>query len=248
MSSHRASDRMLVTVATALFAGSAAVTIIWCRSMMAMPQMLMPGGWKMTMTWMLMPGQTWLSAAASFLGMWIVMMVAMMLPSLLPMLSRYRDALAAAGERRVDAFTALAGAGYFFVWSAVGLAIYPIGVALAETAMRQPAFSRLVPIATAVIVVIAIALQFSAWKAERLACCREASARVLPRGAGMAWQHGIRLGYACLRCCANLMSILLVLGVMDLPVMAVVTAAIALERLAPAAGRTARALSHQPSR
>lgn len=32
------------------------------------------------MTWMQMPGQTWLGAAASFLGMWIMMMVAMMLP------------------------------------------------------------------------------------------------------------------------------------------------------------------------
>ena len=33
-------------------------------------------------------GQTWLGAAASFLGMWIVMMAAMMLPSLVPMLWR----------------------------------------------------------------------------------------------------------------------------------------------------------------
>jgi predicted metal-binding membrane protein len=34
------------------------------------------------MAWMRMPGQTWPGAAASFLGMWVVMMVAMMLPSL----------------------------------------------------------------------------------------------------------------------------------------------------------------------
>ena len=33
-----------------------------------------------------MSGHTWLGAAASFLGMWVVMMVAMMLPSLVPML------------------------------------------------------------------------------------------------------------------------------------------------------------------
>ena len=42
----------------------------------------MPGGWTMSMTWMRMPGQTWPGVAASFLGMWVVMMVAMMLPSL----------------------------------------------------------------------------------------------------------------------------------------------------------------------
>ena len=40
------------------------------------------------MAWMRMPGQMWPSAAASFLGMWVVMMVAMMLPSLGPMLHR----------------------------------------------------------------------------------------------------------------------------------------------------------------
>jgi len=51
-----------------------------------MGEMPMPGGWTMSMAWMRMPGQTWPGAAASFLGMWIVMMVAMMLPSLVPML------------------------------------------------------------------------------------------------------------------------------------------------------------------
>jgi hypothetical protein len=37
-------------------------------------EMLMPGGWTMSMAWMRMPGQTWPGAAASFLAMWIVMM------------------------------------------------------------------------------------------------------------------------------------------------------------------------------
>jgi predicted metal-binding membrane protein len=40
----------------------------------------------MSMAWMRMSGQTWPVAAASFFGMWSVMMVAMMLPSLVPML------------------------------------------------------------------------------------------------------------------------------------------------------------------
>jgi hypothetical protein len=48
-----------------------------------------------------MPGQTWPGAAASFLGMWVVMMVAMMLPSLVPMLWRYRQALGRTGETRL---------------------------------------------------------------------------------------------------------------------------------------------------
>ena len=70
-----------------IFAASAAATIAWSVSMSAMGGMPMPGGWTMSMTWMKMPGQTWPCAIASFLGMWLVMMVAMMLPSLAPMLS-----------------------------------------------------------------------------------------------------------------------------------------------------------------
>ena len=50
------------------------------------------------------------------------------------------------------------------------------------------------------------------------------------------------MGLQCSRCCANLMVILLVLGVMDLKPMAIVTVAISLERLAPAGERVARAI------
>ena len=57
-----------------------------------------------------------------------------------------------------------------------------------------------------------------------------------------AWRHGFCLGLHCARCCANLMAILLVVGVMDLGAMAAVTAAITLERLAPAADRVARSI------
>ena len=59
-------------------------------------------------------------------------------------------------------------------------------------------------------------------------------------GPTAAWQHGLRLGLQCTACCANLMAIPLVVGVMDLRAMAVATAAITLERLAPAGQRVAR--------
>src|SRR4029434_5949041 len=84
--SERASQQAFFGVSALLFAASAAVTIVWCGSMSSMGGMPMSGGWTMSMAWMRMPGQTWSGAAASFLGMWIVMMVAMMLPSLVPML------------------------------------------------------------------------------------------------------------------------------------------------------------------
>jgi predicted metal-binding membrane protein len=71
----------------------------------------------MSMAWMRMPGQTWPGAAAAFLGMWIVMTVAMMLPALQAMLSVYRRSLRGLDEARRNGLTALAGSGYFFVWT-----------------------------------------------------------------------------------------------------------------------------------
>src|SRR6266478_9059258 len=131
MASERASRQAFYGAAVLLFAASAALTIAWCESMSAIGEMPMPGGWTMSMAWMLMPGQTWPGAAASFLGMWVVMMVAMMLPSLVPMLRRYREAFGGAGETRLGLLTVLVGLGYFFVWTAFGLAAFPLGVGLA---------------------------------------------------------------------------------------------------------------------
>jgi predicted metal-binding membrane protein len=176
--------------------------------------------------------------------MWVVMMVAMMLPSLVPMLLRYRQAVGWTGETRLGGLTMLVGVVYFLVWTVFGMAAFPLGVALAEVAMQQPAVARAVPIAVGVIVLIAGAVQLTAWKARQLACCREApgQGRTLPADAGTAWRHGLRLGLHCSCCCAPLMAILLVVEVIDLRLMAVVTAAITVERLAPAGERVARAL------
>ena len=243
-SAERAFRQAFFGVSALLFAASAAVTIAWCTSMPAMGGMPMPGGWTMSMAWMRMPGQTWPGAAASFLGMWIVMMVAMMLPSLVPMLWRYRQAVGRTAGTRLGLLTVLVGTGYFFVWTVLGMAVFPLGVALAAVEMRQPALARAVPVAAGVVVLIAGALQLTAWKARHLACCRETPGRdcTLSAGAGTAWRHGLRLGLQCSHCCGNLMVILLVFGVMDLRAMAVVTAAITAERLAPAGEGVARAL------
>ena len=248
--SGRTSERIFFGVSALLFVASAAVTIVWGASMSAMSEMPMPGGWTMSMAWMRMPGQTWAGVAASFLGMWVVMMVAMMLPSLAPMLWRYRQAVGPTGQAvgrtgksRLGRLTALVGVGYFFVWTVFGMAVFPLGVALAAVEMQWPTLARAVPIAVGVVVVIAGSIQFTAWKAHHLACCREAPARGrrLPADAGTAWRHGLRLGLHCSYCCAGLTAILLVIGVMDLRAMAVVTAAITVERLAPAGERVARA-------
>src|SRR5689334_7601094 len=143
----RAPERAFLLVSALLFVASAAGTIAGCASMSSMAGMPMPGGWTMSMAWMRMPGQTWLGAATSFLGMWVVMMVAMMLPSLMPMLWRYRQAVGRTGETRLDRLTALVGVGYFSMWTVLGMAAFALGVALASIEMKLPALARAVPVA-----------------------------------------------------------------------------------------------------
>ena len=244
MTFERTSPQVFFGTSALLFVASAALTTVWCDSMSALGEMTMPGGWTMSMAWMPMPGQSWWGAAASFVGMWIVMMVAMMLPSLVPTLWRYRGAVGRAGEMRLNWLTALVGIGYFFVWAVCGVAVFPMGAALVEIEMQQPALARVVPIAVGAVVVIAGALQFSAWKARHLASCREAPGRggILSAGAGAAWRHGLRLGLHCTYGCAGITAILLVIGVMDLRVMVLVTTAITAERIAANGERVARAI------
>ena len=239
----RASHRAFLCISALIFAVSAALTILWCASMSSMGEMSMPGGWTMSMAWMRMPGQSWPGAAASFFGMWEVMMVAMMLPSLVPMLWRYRNALDAAGSR-IDGLVALAGAGYFVVWTAIGVAAYPLGIALTSLTMRSPELARAVPFVVGVIVLAAGVIQFTSWKAHHLACCREVPVRdsASPANGRNAWRYGLRLGVHCALCSAGLTAILFVAGIMDLRAMAVVTAAITVERLAPDGARAARAI------
>src|SRR5439155_10545019 len=135
------------------------------------------------MSTMPMPGQSWLGAAASFLAMWVVMMVAMMLPSLAPTLWRYRQA-------GLGLMTWLVGVGYFVVWTVFGIAAFPLAIAL----------ERAVPIAVGAVVLLAGFFQLTAWKAHHLACCRDAGRGAVSADAVTAWQHGLRLGLHCAAC------------------------------------------------
>jgi predicted metal-binding membrane protein len=237
----RGSERIFFGVSALLFVVSGTLTIFFCSAMGGMP---MPGGWTMSMVWMRMPGQTWIGATASFLGMWIVMMVAMMLPSLVPTLLRYRHAVRRTSQTRLGQPTMLFSAGYFLVWTTFGMIVFPLGVALATLEMQQPVLADAVPLMVGAVVVVAGALQFTTWKRHHLACCRGKFARgtTIFGDASTAWRHGLNLGLHCAKCCSSLMIILMVIDIMDLRVMALVTAAITVERLLPNGERVARAL------
>ncbi len=172
------------------------------------------------------------------------MMAAMMLPSIAPVLWRYKRAVGRAGNVRPAWLTAHVAAGYLLVWTVAGLGVFVATAGIAAICMRLPWTTAAAPFAIAALVVIAGAMQFTRWKDRHLACWRKAPAcsGMLSADAGTAWRCGLRLGAECGCCCGNLMAILVAVGMMDLPAMALVTAAITVERLAPAGEHVARAI------
>lgn len=224
-----------------LFALAVGTTWSDVVAMASMPAMPMPGGWRMSMQWMRMPGQSWHAAALAFLGMWMPMMTAMMLPVLAPSLRRYRRSLGDAGVLRREGLTAAVAAGYLCVWGALGLAVFPFGALLAQLAMQHSSLARAAPLALGGLVVIAGALQFTAWKMRHLACwCALSNAGTTAEDFRTASRHGLRLGLHCVHCCAGPTAVLFAVGSMNPRAMVAATAVIAIERLATDERRAAK--------
>lgn len=195
----------------------------------------MPGGWTMSMVWMNMPDQSWGAATSVFLGMWVVMMLAMMLPSLVPTLLGYRRSFQGLGRGRLAWLTAAASAGYFLVWAVLGMVAYALGVTLVAAEMKWLPLARHVPHATAVALLLAGSFQLTAWKAGRLAKCRNVQTcnSSLASKAQNAFRHGLVWGVDCVFCCLGFMTVLLLTGVMNLITMIALSVGITAERLMP---------------
>ena len=193
------------------------------------------------MTGMSMPLQEWYLGLPGYLRMWMTMMVPMMLPSLVPMVSRYRRSVPADGLRR-HGLVALVGVGYFVIWACLGVVVYG-----AESGFKGIELGRDVPVgwlpgAAGLVLLAAGAAQLSGWKARQLAFCRGEpgdDCQLVGTLPG-AFRHGLGLGLGCSRACGPLMLALLATGMMEPLPMAAATLAITAERLAPAPLRVAR--------
>ena len=199
---------------------------------MAMP---MPGGWSMSMAWMAMPGQSWVGRAAMFLSMWETMMVAMMLPSVMPVVLLHGTLMKSRrqrGDKMVAPELFLLG-GYFGVWLVFGAIAYAAGSTLSTSAMRYERVSRMIPVAAGIALMFAGWYQVTGWKQLCLSHCRSPigffSHHPL-RKTRDSLTLGIHHGAYCAACCWALMLIQLALGIMSLPLMVGVALVIFLEK------------------
>jgi len=184
----------------------------------------------------------WSASAAMFLLMWLAMMVAMMLPSALPMLLHLRRSSVGTENRNFEARALFAAAGYFFVWTLIGVVVYGLGVAFAIATMRMDWLSRLTPALSGSALVIAGIIQFTPWKLSALRRCRapDCGTTFACSTLNGSWRYGLKQGVACGLCCAAPMLALLVLGAMNLTLMAVIAGVITVEKLLPHPEDTAR--------
>jgi predicted metal-binding membrane protein len=233
-------ERAFLAASTLLFVASAIGTIHMCKSKSGMPML---GSWTMSIVGTRLAGQTRLAAATSFIWMWVVMMLAMMLPSLVPILLGFRRSLRERGETHVGILTWITAAGYFLTWSIFGVVVYPLAVGLSFAEMQWPTILRYVPLATGVVLLFAGGIQLTTWKTRRLGRCRDTPiCGSVSCPAITAWRYGIRLGSDCSLCCIGFMTAMLVYDTMSLPAMFFVTAAITVERLAQNPERVARVI------
>jgi predicted metal-binding membrane protein len=192
----------------------------------------------LTMTWLPVCGQKSTRAAASFIGMWMVMMIAMMLPSLAPTLWRYYEAISRRGAKWAAWRTLRVCIGYYFIWAILGAVVLAASFVLTSLALRFATLPRVFPFAATIVVLAAGLAQLSAWKARHLACCR---ACAFCTDSGAPLRIGARLGMHCVSSCTGLVAVLLVTGMMDWRAVTLITAATTAERVTSNGERIARA-------
>lgn len=181
-----------------------------------------------------MDGGPWteLGTAAWFLGVWVVMMAAMMFPSVAPTVALYSKLR----HTRALGAPLLFTAGYLLVWSAVGLVAYTLGRIGAQLFGDVLAWDRAGRGVAGATLLVAAAYELTPLKDVCLGKCRSPLGFLLgswKEGLSGATQMGARHGAWCVGCCWALMASLLALGLMSVVWMALVAGLIAFEKLIP---------------
>ena len=185
-----------------------------------------------------MDGRFSVGSFGFFIGLWVVMMAAMMFPSVWPTLSLYGMIMrnrATTGARAGVASTAFV-AGYLASWTAYGLLAFGALEIASHVGLGGLSDTELARYVVAPAALAAALYQLAPLKQACLRHCRGPFSFLLAH-----WRDGLRgavrmgatHGGYCVGCCWMLMLVLLAVGLMSITWMAVVSIAIAVEKLTP---------------
>jgi predicted metal-binding membrane protein len=167
--------------------------------------------------------------AGLFLVTWLVMMVAMMFPSVAPMTLAFASFTRSRGEGYAP--TAVFVLGYLAVWAAAGLMPLAVLQAVNQTWTTPPSW---LPRAGGAVIIVAGIYQFTPLKDLCLRACRSPLGLVMTHDFGGGLPAAVRAGAShglyCLGCCWALMAVLAVIGLMNIAWMAVIAAVFFIEK------------------
>jgi predicted metal-binding membrane protein len=178
-------------------------------------------------------------ALGFFLGVWVVMMAAMMFPSIAPMVVmhvRIQEGRRERGRPVAVGATALFVAGYLIIWAAAGLAGYGLFQLGKELTGDVFAWDNAGPYLAGGVILMAAVYQLTPLKDVCLRHCRSPFMFLMTHwrpGRVGALRMGLAHGGWCVGCCWALMAALFALGVMSIGWMAFIAALIATEKLLP---------------
>jgi predicted metal-binding membrane protein len=190
------------------------------------------------------PG-TDLGSLGWYLGIWVTMMAAMMLPSAAPMVLFFSK-ISEQSSRRPALATALFVTGYLIAWAAYGLVAFAIFRLVRTVDPPFLAWDRAGAEITGAAIVLAGIYQLTPFKRACLRTCRTPLGFVMHHwqpGAAGAVRMGIVHGAWCIGCCWALMVLLFAVGVMSITWMVVVTAIVFGEKVLPIGEPLARAVA-----
>ncbi|MFB6616518.1 DUF2182 domain-containing protein [Streptomyces sp. NPDC085524] len=172
-------------------------------------------------------------ALLPFLVLWVVMMAAMMLPSVAPVALTWAGAIRRTSSGPVRAVrTAGFLVGYLLAWTAFGLVAYGLLTLTDRLLADHPGAGRWIGAAA---FLLAAVQQFGPLKSVCLRHCRSPMFQLLRYSRFRPWARDLRVGVHhgtyCVGCCWGLMIVLIPLGVMNLAAMAALAAVIFLEKL-----------------
>jgi predicted metal-binding membrane protein len=165
-----------------------------------------------------------------FLGVWVVMMAAMMFPSVAPTVALF----ARMSTTRTPPFVFTAG--YLATWAGAGVVAFTIGLVVSRAAGDGLAWDNAGRVIAGATLIAAAAYELTPFKNVCLGKCRSPLGTLLGSwrgGLSGALRMGVGNGAWCVGCCWALMASLFALGVMSVTWMAVVAGLIAFEKTIP---------------